>query len=214
MQRYEGPIQITETTTLKYVAKDRYNNWSRQSVETYKIVDSAEVAPQAVAFPKGGKFRTQLNVELIPSHPEAEIYFTTDGKDPTEESTKYEGPIYVGKTTTLKYIVRLGEKTSKVAKEEYNIDTIWGPLVPYVSAVPGSGTYAGPVWVTLKASDGAEIYYTTDGSGLIADRARRWENWWTSTSDGSGSGRPSGTWPSSVMTSWFLTTALRAPRRA
>jgi hypothetical protein len=175
MQRYEGPIQITETTTLKYVAKDRYNNWSRQSVETYKIVDSAEVAPQAVAFPKGGKFRTQLNVELIPSHPEAEIYFTTDGKDPTEESTKYEGPIYVGKTTTLKYIVRLGEKTSKVAKEEYNIDTIWGPLVPYVSAVPGSGTYAGPVWVTLEASDGAEIYYTTDGSGLIADRKKMGE---------------------------------------
>ena len=131
-----------------------------------------------MAFPKGGKFRTQLNVELIPSHPEAEIYYTTDGKDPTEESTKYEGPIYVGKTTTLKYIVRLGEKTSKVAKEEYNIDTIWGPLVPYVSAVPGSGTYAGPVWVTLKASDGAEIYYTTDGSGLIADR-KKMGGWWT-----------------------------------
>lgn len=170
MQRYEGPIQITETTTLKYVAKDRYNNWSKQSVETYKIVDSAEVAPVAVAFPKGGKFREPQNVVLIPSHESAEIYYTTDGKDPTEESTRYDGPIYVGKTTTLKYIVKLGEKTSKVVKEEYNIDPIWGPLVPSVSAVPGGGTYAGSVWVTLMASDGAEVYYTTDGSGLIADR--------------------------------------------
>ncbi|MDD2497244.1 MAG: Ig-like domain-containing protein [Desulfitobacteriaceae bacterium] len=175
IKRYQGPIMIDETTTLKYIAKDQYNNWSKMVSETYTIDESAEIVPTVVAFPKGGKFREAQNVTLVASDPAAEIYYTTDGSDPNEESACYDEPLYISKTTTLKFMAKLADKQSKILKEDYNIDTIWGPRVPAVSAIPGGGTYNEKLWVTLRGTDGAEIYYTTDGSALVADRKKMGE---------------------------------------
>jgi hexosaminidase len=43
-------------------------------------------------------------VTLAASDPDAEIFYTTDGTEPTTHSTRYDGPISVAATTKLKFM--------------------------------------------------------------------------------------------------------------
>jgi hypothetical protein len=43
-------------------------------------------------------------VTLAASDPEAKIFYTTDGTEPTPDDILYDGPIPVVNTTTLKFI--------------------------------------------------------------------------------------------------------------
>ena len=52
--------------------------------------------------PNGGTFTEVQSVTISCETPNVTIYYTTDGTDPSNESTLYEGPITVGETMTLK----------------------------------------------------------------------------------------------------------------
>lgn len=59
----------------------------------------------AFADPKSGSHDTGQPVTLTASDPEGEIFYTTDGAEPTADSTPYEKPIPITEKTTLKFIV-------------------------------------------------------------------------------------------------------------
>ena len=92
----------------------------------------------------------------------AKIYYTTDGSEPTASSTEYTAAISVTEAVTLKAIaVKSGMNDSAVASASYTIKgTVASPEFSLASGAVNSGTE-----VTITCStEGAKIYYTTDGT--------------------------------------------------
>ena len=117
----ENPIAVATTTTIKAIAiKDEVS--SEVATATYTISVAAPVfTPTAGIYPVG----ETLNVTLESATTAATIYYTTDGTDPTNQSTAYnaETPITfteVG-TYTVKAIAINGENQSAIVTAEYKI---------------------------------------------------------------------------------------------
>jgi Chitobiase/beta-hexosaminidase C-terminal domain len=112
--------------------------------------------------PGAGPYMSAQTVTISDSTPGATIYYTQDGSVPTRTSTMYSGPINVSKSETLSAIaVAHGYATSPVATATYSL------TLPAATPVfsPGAGSYSGPQSVTISdSSQGATIYYTSDGS--------------------------------------------------
>jgi hypothetical protein len=113
-----------------------------------------------MAVPSEGKYESAFDVTLTPTGTaEGTIYYTTNGTDPTTSSTLYTDPIPVTENTTLKAVAVIeGRTPSEIRTWKYEIVT----AAP--TADPPGGTYTGARNVTLTtATDGAAIYYTTNG---------------------------------------------------
>lgn len=90
----------------------------------------------------------------------ASLYYTTDGTEPTIESTKYEGPFIVSEACTVKALAVLGNEQSSIG---------WGTLeqLPAPTFTPAPGTVEAYTSISLSLSnkgDDDTIRYTLDGS--------------------------------------------------
>ncbi|MEG2377580.1 MAG: chitobiase/beta-hexosaminidase C-terminal domain-containing protein, partial [Clostridia bacterium] len=91
----------------------------------------------------------------------AKIYYTTDGTTPTKTSTEYTKPFAITATTTVKALSVKGEMVSLIASKTFTAAT--NAATPMIT--PNGGFFAAPKEVTLSCvTEGAEIYYTIDGS--------------------------------------------------
>ncbi|MCH5306662.1 MAG: chitobiase/beta-hexosaminidase C-terminal domain-containing protein, partial [Prevotella sp.] len=90
-----------------------------------KITIVWETEASAVEKPKfspsGGTYVGNQNVEITCATEGAKIYYTTDGTEPTAESTAYTTAVAIDKTTTLKAIAVKDNDQSNVATAEYTI---------------------------------------------------------------------------------------------
>ena len=71
----------------------------------------------------GGTYYQAKTVEIANANGSGKVYYTTNGDDPTAESTEYTTPIEITATTTLKAIVVDGEKKSEITSATYTIAT-------------------------------------------------------------------------------------------
>ena len=89
------------------------------------FVKSSETIP-VVSLPKfspaSGDYTSAQNVTISCDTEDATIYYTIDGKTPTEESSVYSTPIEVSKTTTIKAFAKKdGMKNSGIATATFKI---------------------------------------------------------------------------------------------
>lgn len=83
---------------------------------------SGEVVVSAPQFsPAGGTYYEAQSVTLSTATDGAAIYYTINGDEPSETSTKYEAPIAVSETTTIKAIAIKDDVKSMVVEATYTI---------------------------------------------------------------------------------------------
>ncbi|HTP59769.1 MAG TPA: chitobiase/beta-hexosaminidase C-terminal domain-containing protein, partial [Spirochaetia bacterium] len=118
----------------------------------------------APAFtPAEGSYPSAQSVAISTTTEGAEIRYTTDGSIPSSTNgTLYSGPIQVSATTTVAAVAyKTGWGDSPVTHATF---TITG-AVAGVTFSPAGGRFDGATSVTLSTgTDGAQIYFTTDGT--------------------------------------------------
>ena len=158
---YSSAIAVGNgTTTIKAMAVASGSTASPVVSATY-VIGAATAAP--TFSPVAGSYSTAQNVTLSDATQGAVIYYTTDGSTPTTSSTVYSSAISVSSgTTTIKAMaVASGSTASPVVSATYVI----GAATAAPTFSPAAGSYSTAQNVTLSDStQGAVIYYTTDGS--------------------------------------------------
>lgn len=118
-----------------------------------------------VFSPTGGTYSTDMSVTITCATDGASIYYTTNGDEPTNSSTEYFAPVPVagnGTIRTIKAIAVLEDMDdSKVASATYTID-YEKVSSPQFSLTAGPYNHDLNVNITCS-TDGATIYYTTNG---------------------------------------------------
>lgn len=114
----------------------------------------------------GGIYPSATSTTITCATAGADVYYTLDGSNPVVGNSvtkKYTGPIFIGKSLTIKAIgYRSGWTTSGVVSSSYTITTFTRAATPVIT--PPTGTYVGGQYVSISCSTpGATIYYTTNG---------------------------------------------------
>jgi hypothetical protein len=159
---YNSPITVSASKTVK--AKAYKAGWNASG--TASVVYTLKVT--APGFnPLPGNYTTSQTVAISCSTPEATIYYTTNGSEPTQNSDIYSSPLVISVITPLKArAFRDGWTPSNISSGNYNFNV----LTPTLD--PSSGQYAGEQTVTIScATEGAEIRYTTNSSDPVSTSA-------------------------------------------
>lgn len=121
---------------------------------------------------KAGDYESAIKVELNSATEGAKIYYTTDGSTPTENSTLYTSAIDVEGAVTIKAVAIKDGKLSEVMTYEYKVTV----RVKQPEIDLKAGKYEGEQTVKVTtATEGAKIYYTTDGSTPSATNGTLYE---------------------------------------
>ena len=142
--RYTGPVTITHNCNVKaIVIKENYRNSDIAAL----VIDDFQVELPAIAY-------DGTNISISTLTDGATLYYTTDGSEPTTASAVYSAPFAWDGTSTIQVIGVADNFHSSVV-------TTFNPATD--TCEPVTITYDGHSF-TANATDGAEIYYTLDGS--------------------------------------------------
>ncbi len=158
------PIEIGEFTTSTIKAIAYKENWAASEMMTITIQVTGQL-PQVEFSLEGGAYESNQILSLsVPGYPTASIYSTSNGSEPSEASILYIGSILLNAPSdvTIKAIAVLDNyRTSEVASNDYEVR--YKVETPVFSQE--SGIYTAPLDLEItSATNGASVYYTTDGS--------------------------------------------------
>ena len=126
------------------------------------VSDYISEAP--VFTPESGTY-DEVQEITISSETGGEIYYTTDGTDPTVETgTKYEQPVLIqteGEVEIRAIAVNANGIPSTVSSSVYTVEF---PIADAPAVTPSTGQYTGPEQITITVPEGYTAYYTMDGS--------------------------------------------------
>lgn len=138
-----------------YTSSD--GNIANQTFGFYKYQIPSSVATPTFSVEEGTYYENQ-SVTITCATPDATIYYTTDGSEPTTSSSTYSNALSINQTTTLKAKAYKNSEWSNMASATYTLKV----ATPTFSIV--TGTYTSVQSVTITSTAGASIYYTLDGT--------------------------------------------------
>lgn len=123
--KYVLPVQVTESMTIKAIAVKKASVGDAvysSEVAEFSYIIQLDKAAMPTAAPAPGVYVGAQQVTLTCPTDGAAIYFTTDGSNPTSQSSLYTGPIVVGESKTIKAIaIKAGMEQSDIAAFSYTI---------------------------------------------------------------------------------------------
>lgn len=160
--KYTGAIPVTNTTTIKYFAKDAAGNTETVKSQAYNFPPVATLAGVPASL-------TKLATALITvGGPGVTAYQRSlDGGTTWSAETPVTTKISLsGLTSGVKTLQVKGKNGSSGAWQVSPTTTSWtvDTVKPVTSASLASGTYGTSQAVTLSASETATIYYTITGA--------------------------------------------------
>lgn len=171
-----------ETQTLTYVGTLTYPDdvdvpSKFKTVTTKVYVAGADQVAMPTASQGEGTYTKSVAVSLSCKTEGATIYYTTDGSEPSTNSTEYTGAFELEKTTTVKAIaVKDGMRTSNVFSATYTInagggDTPVTPTTTYtITASAGANGSISPSGAVKVASGASKSFTITPADGYrVAD---------------------------------------------
>jgi hypothetical protein len=125
-------------------------------------------APEA--YPAGGPIYAPTKVALRSVYSDGVIHFTTDGSNPTEQSSVYHEPIVITPGQTVRaMVVSSGLEPSEVASYTFRKATSQQPLI--VNAHPQYTAHVGKPFEARLSADGFRIAWSLVGRrGHVIDR--------------------------------------------
>ena len=152
--QYTTPVTLNQNTTLK--ARALKNNWTGSNISSggYTFTVSTPVFD-----PVPGVYSNQVSVAINSATTGADIRYTTDGSDPTSNSTLYTNPVNMTHTTLLKAkAFKTNWNSSGIVSGNYTITTLQTVATPVFN--PASGAYPSPRSVEIScATQDATIRY-------------------------------------------------------
>lgn len=155
-----------------------YGNILLYQSTTYEFSSGSKLIslklPAPTFYPEAGSVAEDTELTISNVHPDASIYYTTDGTNPTTNSTEYnsESKPVITSAQTFKAIATKsgnGYITSDVATASYTL--LEPAATPTFSPAAGTYTWAQNVTISTTTAD-ATIYYTTDGSNPTTSSAK------------------------------------------
>lgn len=163
---YSEPINLSygESKTIKAIAiaPDKADSAVATADYTVKAkLEAPVIAPESTA-----DSNAPISV-TITAAAGTTIYYTTDGTAPTTASSQYTGPINVGygENKTVKAMaVETGKVNSDISEATYSVKAKVGNVVFSPEAGTQYVNEGENISVALTAEEGADIYYTLDGT--------------------------------------------------
>ena len=137
-----------------------------------KTFDITLVPATPVFSVAAGEQDAPISLEITCATPEAAIYYTTDGTEPTAESTLYSTALAISENTTVKAIAVKNSLTSAVAEAVYTFPVFLENLAA-VYATENNAQYKMRGDVTFVYRNGRYVYVQDATAGmLIYDNAQ------------------------------------------
>lgn len=152
---YSGPILLSNSTVIKaFASKD---GWMSSDIISGEYL--FRVASPEYSIP-GGVYESPQKVWMSCSTPGANIHYTVDGSEPTEESLLVSGPIEINRSLCLTAKAFLNGWVSSDCSIVHYLFKVAEPRFS-----PESGEYDSTQSVTVTCSTpGSHIHFTTDYS--------------------------------------------------
>ena len=112
----------TWTGSASEVVLNATSNQVRATKIVVTYVSDGSISSPTFSVAAGTYYEAQT-VEITNPNGSGKVYYTTNGDDPTAESTEYTAPIEITATTTLKAVVVDGDKSSEITSATYTIET-------------------------------------------------------------------------------------------
>ncbi len=163
--KYTTPFKITETTTIK--ARAIKEGFESSDVKTVEFKEAITIAKPTIT-PNGGVLNGQTTVTLACTTPDAKIYYTDNGNEPTKSSILYTGSITLDGSTakTIKAIAILEkngvEYKSVVATAEFTLPGL--PTINIPDSADENAFDFGTTITFANAEVGSTYHYTVDNS--------------------------------------------------
>ena len=158
--RFSTAFTLSSTATVKAIATAPGDTNSAAATATYTLIAAAPVIT-----PASESFSGTVGVSITDATSGSAIYYTTDGSAPVpnQGTTKqYSTALTLSSTATVNAIATApGDTNSAVATATYTL------IAAAPAITPASESFSGTVSVSITATSGSTIYYTTDGSAPV-----------------------------------------------